>query len=65
MLFFQLLLHLYFDFDTLLKNNNNKMNRLFIVHFMLTDKGKEIEIDEQLKAKCQLAQAVLSLNSND
>ena len=41
------------------------MNRLFIVHFMLTDKGKEIEIDEQLKAKCQLAQAVLSLNSND
>ena len=39
--------------------------RLFLVHFMLTDKGKEIQIDEKLKSKCELAQKLLSVNTDD
>jgi hypothetical protein len=32
---------------------------------MLTDKGKEIQIDEKLKSKCELAQKLLSVNTDD
>ena len=32
---------------------------------MLTDKGKDIDLDDKLKAKCYLAQKCLSLNTND
>jgi hypothetical protein len=39
--------------------------KLFISHFILTDKGKQVEIDVKLKNKCELAQKYLSINSND
>jgi hypothetical protein len=37
--------------------------KLFIVHFMLTDKGKSVEIDQYLKEKCDFVQKILSINS--
>lgn len=37
--------------------------RLFIMHFILTDRGKDIEMDEKLRAKFQYAQQVLSISA--
>lgn len=41
------------------------IDRLFISHFVLTDKGKPVELDQKLKSKCELAQKFLSINSDD
>ena len=32
---------------------------------MLTDRGKMVEVDDKMKAKCELTQRILSPNSND
>ena len=32
---------------------------------MLTDKGKEVEVDAHLKAKCDFVKSILSINLND
>lgn len=39
--------------------------RLFISHFILTDKGKPVELEDKLRFKCEIAQKYLSINSSD